>query len=66
MQIFVNGNATDLPEGATVTQLLELLKIGTAGTALARNETIVRKGAYADTVLQTDDRIEVITAVAGG
>jgi len=66
MQIIVNGTATECAEGATVAQLLEQLGIAIAGTAVARNDTIVRKAAYADTHLESGDRVEIIHAVAGG
>ncbi|MHB0939688.1 MAG: sulfur carrier protein ThiS [Armatimonadota bacterium] len=66
MQIHLNGQATDCPEGCTVAELLEQLNIPTAGTAVARNDTVVRKAEYASTTLAPDDRIEIIRAVAGG
>ncbi len=66
MEIIVNGEAQEIPEGATVAQLLESMKIPTAGTAVARNDTVVRKAQHADTVLAAGDRIEIIRAVAGG
>jgi thiamine biosynthesis protein ThiS len=66
MEILVNGQAEQCAEGCTVAQLLEQLHIPTAGTAVARNETVVRRGLYAETVLVAGDRIEIINAVAGG
>ena len=66
MQIQLNGQATDCPDGCTVAELLEHLNIPTAGTAVARNETVVHKADYAATTLAPDDRIEIIRAVAGG
>ncbi len=66
MKIFVNGQETDCPEECTVTALLSLTNVPPTGTAVARNETVVRKADYADTMLQPGDRIEIIHAVAGG
>ena len=66
MQIIVNGEPRDCPDGASVAQLLEACSISTAGTAVARNEVLVRKAQYAETTLQPGDRVEIIHAVAGG
>lgn len=66
IQIQVNGTLTELPDGTTVAQLLAQLEVGTAGTAVARNDTVVRKALYGETLLQAGDRIEIIRAVAGG
>lgn len=66
MDIIINGQMKEVAAGSTVAQLLETLNIPTAGTALARNETVVRKALYAETMLQPGDRIEIIRAVAGG
>ena len=66
MEILLNGTPTDCPDGATVAQLLAQLAIPPTGTAVARNEAVVRKAAYADTPLAPGDRIEIIRAVAGG
>ena len=66
MTILLNGNEHECPDGYTVAQLLEQLGIQTAGTAVARNETVVRKAVHAETVLQPGDRVEIIRAVAGG
>ena len=66
MRIQLNGQETECPDGCTVAELLRRLDIPTAGTAVARNETVVRKADYASTMLAPDDRIEIIRAVAGG
>lgn len=66
MQIQLNGQTTDCPDGCTVAELLERLNIPTAGTAVARNDTVVRKAEYASTTLAPGDRVEIIRAVAGG
>lgn len=66
MQIIVNGEPRDCTDGATVAQLLEEFAIPSAGTAVARNDVLVRKALYAETTLQPGDRVEIIHAVAGG
>ncbi len=66
MDIIINGETREIAGGTTVAQLLEILQIPTGGTAVARNETVVRKAQHAETVLEAGDRIEIIRAVAGG
>jgi sulfur carrier protein len=66
MHILVNDQTIDCPPDCTMGQLLEQLGIPIAGTAVARNDTVVRKATYAETVLQPGDRLEIIRAVAGG
>jgi sulfur carrier protein len=66
MKIIVNGQQTECPDGSTVADLLARLDVPPTGTAVARNDAVVRKALYAETVMQAGDRIEVIHAVAGG
>jgi sulfur carrier protein len=66
MQIFVNGQPTDCPVGDTLADLLARLDVPPTGTAVARNEAVVRRTLYGETVLRDGDRIEIIHAVAGG
>lgn len=66
MQIIINGQPEEYTDGITVAELLVQMGIPTSGTAVACNDTVVRKATYADTVLQPGDRIEIIRAVAGG
>lgn len=66
MDIIVNGETRQVPDGITVAALLELLQVPTAGTAVARNDAVVRRAQHAETLLLPNDRIEIIRAVAGG
>ena len=66
MRIVLNGEQQDCPDRCTVAELLEQLDIPTAGTAIARNDAVVRKAYYQETRLEPGDRIEIIRAVAGG
>jgi len=66
MEIRVNDQPKEIAEGTTVAQLLVQLGIPTAGTAVARNDAVVRKAQHAETALENGDRIEIIRAVAGG
>lgn len=66
MKATINGHPRELPENVTVGELLDLLGSPRAGIAVARNDCVVRRGAYDTDLLREGDRLEIITAVAGG
>ena len=66
IQVSVNGDAVNLPEGATVRALLERLRIATPRVAVERNREIVPKAEYATTRLSPGDSLEVVEFVGGG
>lgn len=68
MTVTLNGTATTLPDGATVADAVRVLT-GPGqprGIAVARDGTVVPRGAWGDTVLAEGDRLEVLTATQGG
>ncbi|MDY7230717.1 sulfur carrier protein ThiS [Hyalangium rubrum] len=66
MQVWVNGEARELPEGTTLSALLELLRVGGKGVAVEVNAEVVRKALHAEHRLQPEDRVEIVTFVGGG
>jgi len=65
MKIIVNGNATELPDGLTVTTLVEHL--GLQGpVAVERNRDVVPRAEHAPTTLSDGDQIEIVHFVGGG
>ena len=66
MNATVNGTPRDLPDEMTVGALIEMLGSARAGIAVARNERVVRRCDYDSDLVLEGDRIEIITAVAGG
>ncbi len=66
MNITLNGEKRDVPDGLTVRGLLEHLKIQTEKVAVERNLEIVKKAAYDATMLQEGDSLEVVSFMAGG
>jgi len=62
----INGQLRDLPNELTVSALLDLLGSPRAGIAVARNDRVVRRAEYDIDRLRDGDRVEIITAVAGG
>jgi sulfur carrier protein len=62
----INGQLRDLPDELSVSALLDLLGSPRAGIAVARNDRVVRRTEYDTDRLRDGDRVEIITAVAGG
>jgi sulfur carrier protein len=66
MKATVNGTPRDLPSEMTIAALLEMLGSSRLGVAVARNEQVVRRCDYDSDRVREGDRVEIITAVAGG
>ena len=66
MNLFLNGEATEAAEGATVAAFLDQLGLPQKGVAVERNREIVPKSAYGETRLAEGDRIEIVQFVGGG
>ena len=68
MNVIVNGEPRQLPAGATVASVVELLDVtpGARGVAVALNEEIVTRAQWADTALHDGARVEVVAAIQGG
>ena len=66
MQVSVNGEARELPEGCTISGLLEELDIRVKHVAVERNREVVPRADHAGVVLSDGDELEVVTLVGGG
>lgn len=66
MQIELNGEPRDLPDGLDVAGLLALLDLGGRRVAVEVNREIVPRGDHAGHRLQPGDRVEVVQAIGGG
>jgi sulfur carrier protein len=66
VKVLANGDPVDLPEGATVDDLLAALGLGGKWVIVERNREPVKRADMAVTVLAEGDRIELVRAVAGG
>jgi sulfur carrier protein len=66
MQIVVNGDACDVPAGATVASVLQQLQLAARPVAVELNLEIVSRPEYPSRRLQTGDRVEIVTLVGGG
>jgi sulfur carrier protein len=66
VQVQVNGQAVELPAGATIAQLLDQLGIAAGPVAVERNREIVPRAQHTLTRLQAGDQLEVVQFVGGG
>lgn len=65
MNILVNDTATEVPTGATVADLLQLLD-KQQHVAVELNMEVVPRRAHADVRLAEGDSVELVTLVGGG
>ncbi len=66
MQIVLNGEAREVPEGVTVKELLAEIGLDGVLVAVERNEEIVPRTTHATAVLRDGDAIEIVHFVGGG
>lgn len=66
IQITLNGEPRELPDGLSLLQLLEHFALDPRAVVVERNRAIVRRPALAGTPLQTGDSIELVHFVGGG
>ncbi len=66
MTVTVNGQSWELPDGATLVDVLGRLGVPPAGVAVALDGAVVPRPSWPGTSLHQDARIDVFTAVQGG
>ena len=68
MNVTVNGDPKTIENGAVIAHVVAMtVGEGTGrGIAVAVNGAVVPRGEWDTTFLHPDDRVEILTAVAGG
>jgi sulfur carrier protein len=68
MNITVNGQRRELPDGATVASVVQLLDVapGARGVAVALDGEVVSRSHWAATQLREGALVEVVAAIQGG
>ena len=66
LRLVVNGEERELPDGITVTAMLESMALGPKWVVVERNGQPVERRDMATTVLADGDVLELVKAVAGG
>jgi sulfur carrier protein len=65
MNVTVNGQLRDLPDGETVRALIARHNFTPDKVAIELNRRLLRSDRY-DTALQEGDEVEIVTFVGGG
>ncbi len=66
ISIEVNGEARQVPEGASVHDLLHLIGLAAPKVAVERNLEIVPRSAWTTTRLGAGDKLEIVHFIGGG
>jgi sulfur carrier protein len=66
MNVEVNGAQRQVTEGSTLADLVAELGYGSRMVVIERNGEPVERARFAEIVIEQDDVIEVVRAVAGG
>lgn len=66
MDIQLNGEARNLPEGSTIIALLRQEALTDRRVAVEVNGEIVPRGRHAEHALADGDRVEIVHALGGG
>ena len=68
MNLTVNGELRQLPAGATVADVIELLDVspGARGVAVAVDGEVVARSRWTETQLREGSIVEVLAAIQGG
>lgn len=66
MQISVNGELHEVPEGTTVRGLVEILGLTDGPVAVERNREVVPRAEHQAALLAAGDVLEIVHFVGGG
>jgi sulfur carrier protein len=66
MQLKLNGEIREVPDGTTVSGLLAQLGVKAPRVAVEVNEAVVTKDRYEGHALRAGDAVEIVAFVGGG
>jgi thiamine biosynthesis protein ThiS len=66
LQIVLNGDPVEIAGPLTVTELLSRFEIDPRRVAVEHNLNVLKRAAYADTLVRDGDRVEIVNFVGGG
>jgi sulfur carrier protein len=66
VQISVNGEPKEVPDGTTVERLLDLLEVQRQRIAVEVNRELVPRSQHGARALAEGDAVEIVTLVGGG
>ena len=66
MQLQVNGERREVVDNLSLQALITQLNLPSERIAIELNHEVVRRSAWAATILSEDDRVEIVHFVGGG
>jgi thiamine biosynthesis protein ThiS len=66
IRVTVNGEPRELPDGLSLSQLLEHFELDPRAVVVELNREIVRRAALERTPVRAGDRVELVHFVGGG
>jgi thiamine biosynthesis protein ThiS len=66
LHIQINGEPREVEPNTSLPQLVASLNLKAEQVAIELNQEVVRRSEWASTVLQADDKIEIVHFVGGG
>ncbi|MFN2498553.1 MAG: sulfur carrier protein ThiS [Pyrinomonadaceae bacterium] len=66
MLIQVNGEPQEVNEGLALAELITQLKLRADQIAIELNHEVLRRSVWESTILQPEDRVEIVHFVGGG
>jgi thiamine biosynthesis protein ThiS len=66
LQIQINGAYEEVSNGLRLSELITRMKLRADQIAIELNQQVVRRSAWQSTILQPDDRVEIVHFVGGG
>jgi len=66
MRVYVNGESRELSGSPSLSELITQLELPVMRIAIELNRELVRRNDWSRTMLQEDDRVEIVHFVGGG
>jgi thiamine biosynthesis protein ThiS len=66
MEIFLNGERREVPDGLNIFQLVEFLGLNPQRLAIEHNLQIVKRDRWHERYLSSGDKVEIVHFVGGG
>jgi thiamine biosynthesis protein ThiS len=66
LRVYVNGEPRELSAPLSLAELITQLDLPAARIAVELNRVVVRRNEWSTTVVQDNDRIEIVHFVGGG
>ena len=66
MHILVNGEPQEVEDNISLPELVAALKLKAEQIAIELNHNVVRRAQWDNTLLQADDKVEIVHFVGGG